>query len=197
MSHGDNDHSGGLNAVLSVYPAAEYLVSDLRPFSSQHNYSACREGQHWNWDGVDFEILHPDNAAYSSNNLSCVMLIGNAKHSVLLTGDIEAQVERRLLRTSSTIKADIMIAPHHGSKTSSQSRFIEMVSPDYVVFSSGYLNQFGHPHPDIVKLYTNSGTIALNTAETGTISWLIGEDEVLRDPILYRQSNVRFWRVLP
>lgn len=70
------------------------------------------------------------------------------------------------------------------------------MSPDYVIFSSGYLNQFNHPHPDIVKLYTNSGTISLNTAETGSISWIIGEDGVLPEAILYRQANNRFWRVL-
>ncbi len=200
VSHGDNDHSGGLSPVLLAYPAAEYLASDLKPFSSQHNYSSCSEGQYWNWDGVDFEILHPDKESdnrYNSNNSSCVLLISNANHSVLLTGDIEAQVERRLLRAGSNINAEILIAPHHGSKTSSHKRFIEAVSPDYVVFSSGYLNQFQHPHPDIVNLYTNSGTISLNTAETGTISWKIGMNEDLQEAVLYRQANKRFWRVLP
>lgn len=196
VSHGDSDHSGGLSSILSAYPATDYLVSDVTPFSSQYNYSLCREGQHWNWDGVNFEILHPDRDTYNSNNSSCVLYISNAKHSVLLTGDIEAQVERQLLRSGSNINADILIAPHHGSKTSSHKRFIEAVSPDYVIFSSGYLNQFNHPHPDIVKLYTNSGTISLNTAETGSISWIIGEDDVLPEAILYRQANNRFWRVL-
>lgn len=197
VSHGDNDHSGGLNSIISVHPSAEYLSSDLTLFSSMNHFIECRKGQYWHWDGVDFEILHPDEAAYSSNNSSCVLRISNAKHSVLLTGDIEAQVERFLIDATSNLDADILIAPHHGSKTSSYRRFIEAVSPDYVVFSSGYLNQFNHPHPDIVKLYTNSGTIALNTAETGTISWLIGMDDDLPETRLYRQANKRFWRVLP
>ncbi len=95
------------------------------------------------------------------------------------------------------LDADVLIAPHHGSKTSSHPALIKAVSPDYVVFSSGYLNQFNHPHPDIVKLYTNTGTIDLIKAERGKISWLITENEVLAKPELYRISNQRFWRKLP
>ena len=146
---------------------------------------------------ISFEILHPDRPGYSSNNSSCVLKISNNHYSVLLPGDIESGIERRLLGSNSDLDVDILIAPHHGSKTSSSRRFIEAASPAYVIFSSGYLNQFKHPHPDIVNLYTNSGTINLNTAETGAISWLLTTDEGLSEATLYRQENKRFWRSLP
>ncbi len=197
VSHGDNDHSGGLDSILLVHPATEYWIGDLSLFSGQHRFMECRKGDFWHWDGIYFEILHPDRSGYSSNNSSCILRISNGKYSVLLTGDIETKVERYMLTAGLDINADIMIAPHHGSKTSSFRRFIEAVSPDYVVFSSGYLNQFKHPHPDIVNLYTNSGTISLNTADTGTISWVIGLNEHLPKARLYRQANKRFWRELP
>ncbi len=197
VSHGDNDHSGGLGSTLSAHPAATYITSDLSILPEQQSSEEYRKGESWHWDGVNFEILYPDRDGYSSNNSSCVLHISNGKHSVLLTDDIEAKVERYLLAIATNINADILLAPHHGSKPSSTKRFIEAVSPDYVVFSSGYLNQFNHPHPDIVNLYINSGTVSLNTTQTGTISWVIGMAKHLPGPSLYRQTNKRFWRLLP
>ncbi len=123
VSHGDNDHSGGLRSILLAHPATEYFSSDLSIFSSMHHVGECRKRQSWRWDGVEFEILHPDKAGYSSNNSSCVLRISNAKHSVLLTDDIEEQVERYLIETESNLDADILIAAHHGSKTSSYRPF--------------------------------------------------------------------------
>jgi competence protein ComEC len=197
VSHGDNDHSGGLPAILQAFPQAEYLSSDISLFPEQYQSRLCRTGESWNWDGVEFQILHPDNYGYNSNNSSCVLKVSNATHAVLLSGDIEKRVESSLLNKNIDLAADILIAPHHGSKTSSHKAFIEAVSPRYVVFSAGYLNQFNHPHPDIVNLYTNSGTIALNTAETGAISWSLGVGKDLPEASLFRQDNRRFWRVLP
>lgn len=196
ISHGDNDHSGGLLPLLQAFPQAKYLSSDISLFPNEYNSRLCRAGQEWYWDGINFEILHPDRSGYNSNNSSCVLRVSNAFYSALLPGDIEARVERRLLSSNIDLAADILIAPHHGSKTSSHKGFIKAVSPNYVIFSSGYLNQFNHPHPDIVNLYTNSGTIDLNTAETGTISWLISNDANQPEVLLYRQVNKRFWRTL-
>ena len=196
VSHGDNDHAGGLISIKSSFPGTEFLASDLSTFSDADTASYCRAGQNWNWDGVNFAILHPQWDGYRGNNASCVLKVSTARHTILLTGDIESRVERQLLGSDIKLDADILLAPHHGSRTSSSPDFIEAVSPVYVVFSSGYLNQFSHPHPDIVNLYTNSGTITLNTATTGTISWLLGNKDSLPEPILYRQEHKRFWRML-
>ena len=197
VSHGDLDHIGGLEPILTAFPAAEYISSNAEVFPAEFSSIECREGQYWQWDGVNFEILHPDHGNYNRNNSSCVLKVRNARHSVLLTGDIESRIERRLLAARANVESDILIAPHHGSKTSSSRRFITAVSPDFVVFSNGYLNQFKHPHPDIVKLYTNSGTIGYSTAQTGTISWLIGSNDSLPEASLYRESYKRFWRLFP
>tara|TARA_R110000824_G_scaffold288508_3_gene476718 strand:- start:37188 stop:39572 length:2385 start_codon:yes stop_codon:yes gene_type:complete len=196
VSHADNDHAGGLPALLNSFPQADYFASDLTQFPAATQASLCRSGQVWSWDGVDFEVLHPDREGYSRNNASCVLKVSNGSHSVLLTGDIEAGIERRLLNSGAGLDAEILLAPHHGSRTSSSPAFIQAISPEYVVFSSGYLNQFRHPHPDIVNLYTNSGTIALSTAETGSISWLLDPEGPLSEPALYRQEHKRFWRIL-
>ena len=194
VSHGDNDHAGGLVAIRRRFPTADLLAGESENLSSDRQAGLCRSGQQWQWDAVHFEILHPDRAAYRGNNASCVLRVSNAGFAVLLPGDIESQIERLLIAGEKKLQSDILVAPHHGSRSSSHAAFVRAVSPDYVIFSSGYLNQFNHPHPQIVNLYTNSGTISLNTAETGAISWLIPEQGELPAPELYRQTHRRLWR---
>ena len=106
--------------------------------------------------------------------------------AVLLSSDIEASAENWLLETyGNNLKAKVLIAPHHGSKTSSTLDFIKAVQPDYVIISAGYRNQFGHPHPDVLKRYEQINAKWLNTADKGAISlstkdgsWLI---QAMRD----------------
>lgn len=194
VSHGDNDHAGGLVAIRRRFPTADLLAGESENLSYDRQAGLCRSGQQWQWDAVHFEILHPDREAYRGNNASCVLRVSNAGFAVLLPGDIESQIERLLIAGEKKLQSDILVAPHHGSRSSSHAAFVRAVSPDYVIFSSGYLNQFNHPHPQIVNLYTNSGTISLNTAETGAISWLIPEQGELPAPELYRQTHRRLWR---
>lgn len=194
ISHGDLDHAGGLPAILAAYPQAEYLSSATGVLANTWRAALCRSDQQWHWDGVDFRILHPDEGFYSDNNASCVLQISNDRFNVLLPGDIDSGMEQFLLRQWPQLHADILLAPHHGSRTSSHPQFVETLQPAYVIFSSGYLNQFNHPHPQVVKLYTNSGTIGFDTAETGAISWDIPPQGELPGPVLFRQQQRRFWR---
>lgn len=194
ISHGDQDHAGGLPAVLAAYPQADYLSSATEVLGNTGRAALCRSHQQWHWDGVDFRMLHPDKRFYSDNNASCVLQISNGRFSVLLPGDIDSRTEQFVLRQWPQLHADILLAPHHGSRTSSHPQFVETLHPAYVIFSSGYLNQFNHPHPQVVKLYTNSGTIGLNTAETGAISWDLPPHGNLPGPVLFRQQQRRFWR---
>jgi len=148
---------------------------------------------------VDFEILNPASSAsfkgnIRGNNASCVLKVSNAQGSMLLTGDIERAVESRLMRSSQSkekLSATVLIAPHHGSKTSSSSSFIDAVSPKYVVFPVGYRNRFGFPKQDIISRYESRQVKMLNTARDGALVFKFEASDI--SFTRNRQQNWRFW----
>ena len=153
LSHRDQDHSGGYLAVQQALPVARLLTS-----ISELGGEPCRSGQSWEWDGVRFALLHPLADDYrrgrKSNNLSCVLRVGDAGGGVLLTADIEAADERALLqRSPAGLASRVLVAPHHGGNGSSTQAFIAAVDAGEVVYSAGYRNAFGHPHPAVVARY--------------------------------------------
>ena len=121
---------------------------------------------------VLFAMLHPEKSdQLSKNDRSCVLKIDSPHGSVLLTGDIEKQAEQLLIsRHSRHLSADVLLAPHHGSKTSSSNEFIEYVSPKYALISAGYRNRFGLPNQDILLRYEQRGIQTLTTFQSGAIS---------------------------
>ena len=192
QSHGDNDHIGGLNEIIKRIPVKSILTS-IPQQSGFISAKYCQAGQSWNWNGVKFEILHPDDSvSFKGNNASCVLKIGHGLGAVLLTGDIEKRAESHLLKkTPANLRATVLIAPHHGSNTSSGSGFIRAVSPETVVFSSGYLNRYKLPNQDIIKRYSSSGAKLFNTATDGAISirFRDGDLSVLSE----RAISSKFW----
>ncbi len=120
LSHADIDHAGGLDAVVSEFPALDA--------------PACRDGDAWLWDGVRFDVLQAS-AAASRNDASCTLLIGNAGSAVYLSGDIGRTVEKQLLpRLPASV--DVLVAPHHGSRSSSSLAFVRHLDPRHVIFSA-------------------------------------------------------------
>lgn len=191
VSHGDNDHIGGARAILDALPVTGILssVPDKLPAAAAH----CRRGQAWQWDGVGFRILHPDNiTAGNDNNHSCVLRVTGRSGSVLMPGDIEAAAETALLNhAAEQVSADILIAPHHGSQSSSTRRFIEAVLPDYTVFSTGYRNRYAFPDSDIIQRYRNRGVRLFNTAADGAVFFDIERNAI--EVTRARRSLRRFW----
>src|SRR5690606_14860035 len=162
---------------------------------------ACQQGQSWQWDGVQFAVLHPA-AGFEggSNDASCVLQIRAGGHSVLLPGDIEAAGETRLLRhngpgTGASLRSDLVVAPHHGSATSSGSGFIAATQPAFVVYSAGYRSQFGHPAAAVTERYAQAGARAFNTALSGALHFRIGHAGALAAPRQQRLEARRFWYV--
>jgi competence protein ComEC len=157
ISHRDLDHSGGLAAVQAELPVGRLLTS-YGGFGGE----PCVAGQHWQWEGVQFTLLHPTADDYArprkkSNNLSCVLRVTNAAGSVLLAADIEAADERALLkRAPEALRSSVLVVPHHGSSTSSTPAFIAAVGARAAVFSAGYRNAFRHPRPEILTRYAGS-----------------------------------------
>jgi len=188
LSHRDTDHTGGAAAVLAMQPGVS-LLSSLEPdhplwlLSAQRSAPRrCAAGQHWEWDGVRFEVLHPQIEDYlptaRSNSLSCVLRISNGVQTALLAGDIEAAQEAALLQQvqraangESALKANVLLVPHHGSKTSSTGPFIEAVSPRWAWVQAGYRNRFGHPAAQVVERYRAQGVEILDSVHCGAMQW--------------------------
>lgn len=192
ISHGDSDHIGGTDSVMAVFPASRVLssVPDKLAMWSAGN---CHHGQSWTWDGVRFSMLHPGKLSVRQrNDASCVLRVTAGDHTVLLTGDIEKGAEHELLRRiPDQLDADILVAPHHGSNTSSTGAFIDAVSPDIVLFPVGYRNRFRFPHQKVIARYSAAGVTMLDTASTGAIQLRLGSDALI--PRTYRQLARRYW----
>ncbi len=194
LSHGDSDHAAGWPGLAAAVTVRELWVNPGHSVSAAA--TTCEAGQRWVWDGVDFEILSPiAMAASSRNDLSCVLKITASGGSVLLPGDIEGRSEARLVEHALTrLAADVLIAPHHGSTTSSGGRFISAVSPGYVVFAAGFRNRFDFPRQEVVERYRRSGAVMLTSGIEGAIEFNI-TDRIER-PRSYRRSNLRYWHHL-
>lgn len=201
ISHGDNDHIGGAQSILQEIAVTRILSSVPQQISttgSAPRAEHCFSGQAWQWDGVDFLILNPaaDGIAHAGshkNNGSCVLRITTAAGSILLPADIEKGAERTLLDTQpETLAARILVAPHHGSKTSSTQDFVDAVRPEYVLFPVGYRNRYGHPKADVVNRYRALNARILDSAQHGAITFRLGPKE-LAQPDTYRQSGRKYW----
>ncbi len=174
ISHGDRDHIGGLPSVLNKFSTVQILSSV--PHKIRAPAKLCQSGQSWRWDGVLFEILNPEpKSPLTGNNASCVLKISTPTHAILLTGDIEKNGEKSLLKHHlQKLSSDILLAPHHGSHTSSTQRFIEAVAPNVVIISSGFHNRFQHPDQRVVQRYLANNIQILNTSCTGQIEIKLG-----------------------
>lgn len=191
VSHGDQDHSGGLPSLLAALPIRMLSVGpSVRDAPGKID---CRRGQQWQWDGVIFSILHPgpEELPEGSNDTSCVLLIRAREGSALLSGDIEAAAERELLSRGLS-RVAVVVAPHHGSGTSSSSLFVDTLRPDVTIFSTGYRNRWNFPRADVVKRWRTAGARTYNTSESGAISvTFTARDVLVRE---HRHTQRRYWR---
>jgi len=201
VSHNDNDHTGGMRAVLRDVDSGWLLHglpldSPLLKDASKPQH--CARGQHWRWEGVAFEILNPAPAAYQEpgrrdNNYSCVLKVSIAGHSLLITGDGEKLVEQELLaEVANQLPASVLVAGHHGSLTSSTPAFVAQVHPSTVVFTMGYRNRFGHPKPQVVERYRAIGSAILRSDRDGMIRLDFGGNGIHASQ--YRPQHRHYWR---
>ncbi len=192
ISHGDNDHIGGSASLLAEIPARQ-LYTSVPELLSAYQPALCRSGQHWQWEGIEFTMLAPSEQRLGSeNNQSCVLKVSNGQYSVLLTGDIEAEAEAWLVeRQREHLAATVLLAPHHGSKTSSTTPFLLAVQPEKAIISAGFHNSFGHPHVSVVKRYQQLGISTVNTSDKGAISLYFTQQRYSLTS--QRESQARYW----
>lgn len=175
LSHSDLDHIGGAASVLAAQPQARLMGAGAAELAASLRlpWQPCVAGQQWQWDGVLWQVLHPAvDGATHGNPSSCVLRVQAANGaSVLLTGDIEAAQEKALLRSGQTLQADLLVAPHHGSRTSSSAAFLAAVAPRGVVIQAGYRNRYGHPAAPVVQRYAALDAVVQATPQSGAVHW--------------------------
>ncbi|MDP1771643.1 MAG: DNA internalization-related competence protein ComEC/Rec2 [Methylobacter sp.] len=191
ISHGDNDHIGGAASLMRGMDTEQVMTSIPQKLSG-YAPIYCVAGQSWSWDEVKFTMLSPKQPFVSENDNSCVLKIQSEHGAVLLVGDIEAAAESWLVETyGEALKADVLVAPHHGSKTSSTAGFLQAVQPDYVLVPAGYRNQFGHPHKDVLARYRQVNALWLNSADSGAIIVNVENNAWLVQGM--RQTESKYW----
>lgn len=197
LSHRDSDHTGGASAVLAMQPGAGLLSSleDGHPLQSLRRSTRCEAGRQWEWDGVRFAVLHPRPEDYVNppkpNAISCVLHISTARASVLLAGDIEQAQEARLASESpQALRADLLLVPHHGSKTSSSAPFLDAVQPRFGLVQAGYRNRFGHPAEPVLQRLRERDIAVIESARCGAALWRSTEPAHVR---CEREVARRYW----
>ncbi|RZI71786.1 MAG: DNA internalization-related competence protein ComEC/Rec2 [Variovorax sp.] len=196
LSHRDADHTGGAAAVLSVQPQAglRSSIEATHPLQALRPSARCVAGQQWTWDGVRFEFLHPMAADYETadrpNAVSCVLRIANERASVLLAGDIEREQESALVARGTLSAVDLLLVPHHGSKTSSSAPLLDALQPHVAIVQAGYRNRFGHPAPEVVQRYRERGITLLDSPRCGAMRW---HSQAPRGWLCERSMALRYW----
>ena len=210
LTHNDADHTGGAQSVMENIEVRELwssLDSDNPIAAMAAQAHRCERGERWQWDGVEFQLLHPAKEDYAGgslklNDLSCVLRLRSAHGSLLLTGDIEKTAESLLVERdtqshgetshASALRSDVLIVPHHGSRTSSTGAFLDAVRPGTAVVAAGYRNRFGHPREDILERYAVAGTRLLRTDLDGGVSVRLAAGGVA--VVGERAARQRYWR---
>lgn len=202
VTHDDDDHWGGAMSVLQALPVRWLKTSlpDLDPLVVQAGPALrCEAGQRWEWDGVRFEMLHPTGASYDEsairdNDRGCVLKVEAPGGRALLSADIERRAEEALLaRAPERLRADVLLAPHHGSRTSSTPGFLQAVGPRIVVVPVGYRNRQRHPHPEVMERYRESGSGIYRTDRDGAVTITIRADGAI-GVTPYRAVYKRYWQ---
>jgi len=199
ITHRDLDHVGGAASVLKAMPVSR-LRSSLEPshplLKQGLEHHRCQRGQAWQWDGVRFEVLHPfghEPRNTKPNGLSCVLRVQDAQgSSLMLTGDIEREQEEALVEAFGPhLRADGLIVPHHGSRTSSTAAFLQAIQPRWALAQAGYRNRYGHPSPVVMQRYADMGIPLLSAPWCGALLWQ-GEH-----PHCWRTRQPRYWHDHP
>lgn len=191
LSHADNDHAGGAPFIAAHMPVARTMAGQHADLDAQLEAQPCVPGESWSWDGVRFEILHSPPPPASANEQSCVLRVVLGDKAVLLPGDVGIRGEYQML--AKTLTADVLLAPHHGSRSSSSYAFIRAVNPRWVVFSAGRHSQYGHPHPQVVERYRELEAEPVYTANAGAIRFVLDDTGKTRQAWTWRKRAQRFW----
>ena len=192
ISHSDSDHAGDLQGFVEAVEVEKIVAGEA--LESPRPYDLCQSGQRWQWQQTTFEFLSPGIHAVKDNNASCVLRVEHGENTLLLTGDIERAVERRLLKTHrQLLAAEVVLVPHHGSKSSSTTEFIKAVDASFAINTSAYLNRYGFPKKEVKRRWQKNGAKFLNTATSGALELRLGQQAGDISFDTFRQRYAKYW----
>ncbi len=206
LSHRDSDHTGGAQSVLLAQPNVQILssIGASHELQAKRVIQACEAGQQWQWDGIDFVVLHPQGSDYQgaqkTNGMSCTLRISNGRHAVILAGDVEHLQEARMVASAAPgehtrkLKADVLVVPHHGSKTSSSDGFLDAVQPRFALVQAGYRNRFGHPAASVLVRYHARMIQVADSPHCGAMTWRSWQPGAID---CQREVYKRYWHHQP
>jgi competence protein ComEC len=197
VSHADDDHAGGVDALVRHIEIRRILAGEVLPDAGR-DIMMCNAGQSWQADGVDYAIIHPPaGAGFTGNDTSCVLAVNVGHHQLLLTGDIEHAAEQDLLARKAASGAGVVLIPHHGSLTSSSPGFVNHLRPEIAIASVGYANRWGFPREPVLRRWEGAGARVLDTASSGAVSLRLCAAEGISRLRQERQQRRRFWHDSP
>jgi competence protein ComEC len=192
-SHDDDDHVGGAASLVKL-TGVDRLIASGSSLDALGAVQRCRAGQEWTWDGVEFEWLHPvDPLLPRDNDRSCVLAVRAGRRGVLFAGDAERIAEIEMLERGRIVVTDVVVVPHHGSRTSSSERFVAALEPRWAVVSAGHRNRWGFPAASVVARWEAAGAEVLRTADSGAIDFELRPDAPLASPVRWRVAHSRPW----
>ena len=194
LSHNDKDHVAAAADIYAALPVAQVLAGQEASLRQYHlPGGACQQGQSWVWDGIRFDVLWPPpgQEQRENNAYSCVLRVASWHHAIMLTGDAPMAVEDQLVEQfGHRLQSSVLVAGHHGSKTSSSALWLQTVQPRLSVLSAGFLNRYRHPHPRVLQALQQQGPV-LRTDADGLLTIELGTQ---LDYACYRQQAARYWR---
>ncbi|MCP1659526.1 DNA internalization-related competence protein ComEC/Rec2 [Neisseria perflava] len=193
LSHHDSDHDGGYPFILRAQPP-DKIAAGQPEFYPQAGL--CREAR-WQWDGVAFELLRPsENGSAEDNDQSCILRAVAGGEALLVTGDLGQKGEAALVeKYGSALFSQVLLLGHHGSNSASSGVFLNAVSPQYAVASSGYANAYGHPTAAVQNRVRAHGATLLRTDVSGALLFeLGGEGEVFQGRL---KTDKFYWQRKP
>lgn len=198
VSHSDMDHAGGAASLWGRFAPGWLLAGEPERLSKERPPVApqpCRAGQHWQWDGVRFDVLYPIHGGASDNHASCVLRVWAQGQALLLTGDAELADEDAMLAhwQPDALAADVLVVGHHGSRTSSGQAFLQAVRPREAVISAGYRNRYHHPHPAVWTRLADAGARRWRTDRDGALRFTLGAAADIQ-PEGFRTAQPHWWQ---
>jgi competence protein ComEC len=193
-SHDDGDHTGGAGSLAHLLPVRA-LAASGHALDRLGRVQPCRAGRRWNWDGVEFEWLHPGSSLLpKDNDRSCVLRVRAGAHVVLLTGDVQLDAEAQVLERGHALAAEVVVVPHHGSRTSSGAGLVTATRPRWALVSAGYRNRWGFPASSVVDRWSSVGAGLVSTATAGAVEFDLRPGRPTSAPQEWRLAHRRLWQ---
>lgn len=198
LSHLDQDHSGAFPVIQQEFPIKQVLSNEQSSTTLKQPFQYCHQGQQWQYPELDIQILWPkekDLAFVHSeqNQYSCVVYLHfkgiSDYQNFLIMGDAGWEAEYELLKDYPSLKVDVLVLGHHGSKHSSAYDFLATLKPKLAIASAGFDNRYGHPSQEVINRLKALHIPLKSTVEQGTLSFVLENQKM----ILHNRRFERLW----